>query len=428
MALWPLAGSAQSSRGRIPPSPGPFAGGVTAQGRIVPAGGVLRLSAPAGVTGQAIVRQLMVKEGDSVETDQLLAVLRGQSVMKAQADAAAADQAAANAALTQAQAAQTRTVAELNAQLADLTGRAATADAALSRATAASQLALEQAKSEEAAAKAAFDNAKALQLSAVASTAASVAFAQAQLDALPRSRTTERTVATAQLEQAKAEKKRADTEMANQLAQLQAQADLASLRTKQAQAALITEPPADPANLSPEQAQARAAHAAVNAQKQLIEAATAETAAAIATAQAHLAAATASAAAAQAQLALTEIRAPSAGRVLTILTRPGEAVGPGGILQLGDTRDMYVDALVYIDDVPSVHLGQKTMTTGSALPGDGLTGVVVTISPMVAGNTLPNPDPTVFSDQPVVLVKVRLDNPAPAANLVNGQVKVQFAP
>ena len=57
-----------------------------------------------------------------------------------------------------------------------------------------------------------------------------------------------------------------------------------------------------------------------------------------------------------------------------------------------------------------------------------VTGEVVAITPMVAGNTLPNTDPTVFSDQPVVLVRVKLDNPAPAANLINGQVKVQFAP
>ena len=125
---------------------------------------------------------------------------------------------------------------------------------------------------------------------------------------------------------------------------------------------------------------------------------------------------------------MSEVRAPSAGEVLTIVTRPGEAVGPAGLLQLGDTRQIYIDALVYIDDVPNVHVGQKTLTTGSALPDDGLTGQVVSISPTVAGNTLPNPDPTVFSDQPVVLVKVRLDNPAPAANLINGQVKVQFAP
>ncbi len=68
------------------------------------------------------------------------------------------------------------------------------------------------------------------------------------------------------------------------------------------------------------------------------------------------------------------------------------------------------------------------MTTGSALPDEGLLGSVVEISPTVVANTLPNTDPTVFSDQPVVLVKVRLDNPEPAANLINGQVKVQFAP
>ena len=43
-------------------------------------------------------------------------------------------------------------------------------------------------------------------------------------------------------------------------------------------------------------------------------------------------------------------------------------MGPSGLLQLGDTRQIYVDAVVYIDDVPSIRLGQKTLTTGVALP------------------------------------------------------------
>jgi len=221
---------------------------------------------------------------------------------------------------------------------------------------------------------------------------------------------------------------RGDAEMASQVAQSQAAAELATIHTHQAEAALITEPPVDPANLAPEQAQARAARAGVEAQKFLMQSAVAESAANTAAAQAHLAAAESALTAARAQLALSEVRAPSAGKILAILTRPGEAVGPAGLLQMGDTHEMYIDALVYLDDVPNVRLGQKTLTTGSALPDEGLSGQVVSISPIVAGNTLPNPDPTVFSDQPVVLVKVRLDNPAPAASLINGQVKVQFAP
>lgn len=419
----------QVGRTRSPTSSSnPFAGGVTAQGRIVPAGGVVRLSAPAGVTGQAIVDQLLVKSGDNVEAGQLLALLRGRSVLQAQLDAAESDKAAASAALTQAQAGLTRSTAEMSVQLAGLEGNVALADAAVRRAVDASHFALEQAKREQSATQTALENGQQMIKVVQASTAASVALAQAQLDALPKSRTTERTVASAQVEDAKAAKVRADAEIASQVAQLQAQADLAVIHTHQAEAALVVEPSSTASHLSPEQAQAAAAATAVVSYKKLMDAAAAEGAANVSTTQAHVTAAEASLAAARAQLALSEVHAPFAGRVLDILARPGESVGPSGLLQLGDTRQIYVDAVVYIDDVPSIRLGQKTLTTGVALPDDGLLGQVVQISPMVAGNTLPNPDPTVFSDQPVVVVKVLLDNPAPAANLINGQVTVKFAP
>src|SRR5476651_1399343 len=66
----------------------PFSGGVTAQGRIVPAGGVIRVAVPAGSTGQALVDRLLVKQGDTVEAGQLLAVLHGKGLLDAQVDAA----------------------------------------------------------------------------------------------------------------------------------------------------------------------------------------------------------------------------------------------------------------------------------------------------------------------------------------------------
>ncbi len=426
--LSPSVAWAQTNHRTPQPSANPFAGGVAAQGRIVPSGGIIRVSAPAGVTGQAIVDQLLVKRGDTVEAGQLLALLRGRTVLQAQVDAADHDKAAATAAVAQAQAGQAQVAAAMALQLADLEGRLNMADAALHRAVDASRLALEQARREETAAQSALLNAKELQKATLAASTASVALAQSQLDALPKSRTTERSVATAQLDEAKAAKTRGDTEMANQIAQLQAQADLAGIHVRQAEAALVADPAASPAVISPEQAQVLAATAAVAAQKKVMEASAGEGTATVAAAQARLATAESALVVARAQLALSEVHAPSAGRILDILARPGEVVGLAGLLQMGDTREIYVDALVYVDDVPSVHLDQKAMITSSGFTEDGLVGEVVEISPMVAGNTLPNPDPTVFSDQPVVLVKVRLEKPASAANLINGQVKVQFAP
>jgi len=413
----------------VPANSSPFSGGVTAQGRIVPAGGVIRIGAPASASGQAMVDQLLVKQGDTVETGQLLAVLHGQGLLQAQVDAAEHDVKSAAAMLPQVSAAQDRAEAEIQVQLADLEGRAAIAEVTAHRATEASRFALDEAKGDEAAANAAVDTAKHFQQVAQAASAANVALAQAQLDVIPKSRTIDRTLATAQLETAKAEKLRADAESASQVEQLQAKADLAAIHTHQAEAALIVEPsPDDPAKLAPIQAEARAAHASADAARKLLQSVQAERAADLASAQARVDAAQFALAVAKAQLALSEVHAPVPGKVLAILAHPGEAVGPAGLLQIGDTREIYVDALVYIDDIPGVHVGQKTLTTGAALPDDGLFGQVMAISPTVVGNTLPDTDPTVFSDQPVVLVKVRLDNPAPAANLINGQVKVQFAP
>jgi len=65
---------------------------------------------------------------------------------------------------------------------------------------------------------------------------------------------------------------------------------------------------------------------------------------------------------AEARLRRTIIRAPRAGRILRILTYPGEAISDG-ILQMGDTRQMYVVAEVYETDVGLVKLGQPATIT-----------------------------------------------------------------
>jgi HlyD family secretion protein len=413
----------------LPNASNPFSGGVVAPGRIVPSGGLLRIAAAPGVSGQAIVDELLVKEGDMVDANQMVAYLHGRALLQAQVDAAQLDQNAALAALSEAQAAQTRAAAEIQVQLADLDGRAAMAEANARLAIASSGLALNEAKNAEESATSAVESAKNLQKAEQANSTASVALAQAQFDAIPKGRTSERAIATAQIDAAKAAKLNSDAAAAMAVDEAQAKADSAAFQTRQAEVALIAEPESDDSsNLAPIQIEARAARASAEAGRKLLESVQAERLADVAAAQAHADSAAAALAVARAQLALSEVRAPVAGKILSILTHPGEAVGPAGLLLLGDTSDMYVDALVYIDDLPGVHVGQKTLTTGSALPDDGVTGEVVAITPMVAGNTLPNTDPTVFSDQPVVLVKVKLDNPAAAASLINGKVQVQFAP
>ena len=54
---------------------------------------------------------------------------------------------------------------------------------------------------------------------------------------------------------------------------------------------------------------------------------------------------------ARADLARSEVKSPSAGRVLLVHTRAGERVGPDGILELGRTDQMYAIAEVYETDI-----------------------------------------------------------------------------
>jgi multidrug efflux pump subunit AcrA (membrane-fusion protein) len=433
LLVWPAtAGWAQppaAPKTRYQQGPtNPFVIGVAGQGRIVPAGGLLRRGVPIGAAGPGTVAQLLVTPGEAVDAGQLLAVLSTRETLRAQADAAQQEAAAAAAALEQAKAAAAQADAAFDAQLLDLEGKAVAAELAAHQAAVNSSLALEQAKREEQAAQAALAAAQELQQMVQLVGNTTVAVGQAQVDAIGRYSDNQRKIAQAGVEEAKAGALKANADLANQIEQLQAQADLAHGRVKQAEANLVVEPaPEDAAQWAPVQVEAHSARAIYEVQKNLRDMVKAEDAASVAAAQARLAAAQASAAAAQAQVATGEIRAPYAGRVLSVLVHIGEMVGPDGVFDFGDTRDMFVDVEIAYDNVTGVHLGQKAVISCDALP-DNYTGEVVDISPMVGTNRLENINPAVFTDSRVVMVKVHLDKPDVFANLVNGQVTVRMEP
>jgi HlyD family secretion protein len=434
LLAWPATGvwaQPTSTKPRFQQGPtNPFVIGAAAagQGRIVPAGGLLRLGAPVGAAGSATVAQLLVKAGDEVDAGQLLAVLNTRTVLQAQADAAQQEALAAVAEAEQAKAAVARADADFAAQLVDLEGKAVAAELAAHQAAVNSALALEQAKREEQAAQAALAAAQALQPLVQLAGNTTTAVSQAQVDAIGRYADGQRKIAQAGVEEAKAAAQKANVDLANQIEQLQAQADLAHGRVKQAEANLVLEPmPADPALWAPVQVEAHSARAMDEAQKNLLDLVKAENDANVMVAQARAASAQASAAAAAAQVAMGEIHAPYAGRVLGIHARTGETVGPAGVFDFGDTRDMFVDVEIGYDDVTAVHIGQKAVISSDAL-ADNYTGQVVNIFPMVGNDQLQNIDPTIFSDSRVVMVKVHLDKPEAFANLVNGQVTVRMEP
>jgi len=117
------------------------------------------------------------------------------------------------------------------------------------------------------------------------------------------------------------------------------------------------------------------------------------------------------------------IRAPFAGRVLDITTRPGEFIGEKGILELGRVQRMYAIAEVYETDIRYVNIGQRATVSSPALQGE-VTGTVETIRQKVEKQDEIGTDPAARKDARIVEVEILLDDPGPVAGLTNLQVDV----
>jgi len=130
---------------------------------------------------------------------------------------------------------------------------------------------------------------------------------------------------------------------------------------------------------------------------------------------------------ADARLARTIIRAPRPGRVLQVLTYAGEAIGNDGILDLGDTRQMYVVAEVYETDVGLVKVGQPaTVTSRNGAFEGNLAGTVSEVGWEIFKNDVLDDDPAADADARVVEVRVRLEESERVDRLTNLQVDVRI--
>lgn len=117
------------------------------------------------------------------------------------------------------------------------------------------------------------------------------------------------------------------------------------------------------------------------------------------------------------------VRAPMAGKVLSIQTYPGEAVGGEGILDLADTRNMMILAEVYETDIVHVRVGMQARIRTAVLEGE-VTGEVVEIHNRVEAGRIFSLDPLVHTDRRTVMVRIRPDAPEPLAPFNNAQVTV----
>jgi HlyD family secretion protein len=121
------------------------------------------------------------------------------------------------------------------------------------------------------------------------------------------------------------------------------------------------------------------------------------------------------------------VRAPFAGRVLDVITRPGELIGEHGILELGRVDRMYAIAEVYETDIRRVETGQRAIVSSPAL-ADDLGGTVQAIRHKVEKQDEIGTDPAARKDARIVEVAILLDDPEPAAGLTNLQVDVIIQP
>lgn len=142
-------------------------------------------------------------------------------------------------------------------------------------------------------------------------------------------------------------------------------------------------------------------------------------------AQMEFEAAQAAAQRARADLDLAYVRSPRNGQILEIHTWPGELIGNQGIVDLGNTDQMYVTAEVYETDIAKVSIGQTAKIKTDKITGD-LQGTVDEIGLQIGKKDALGTDPVADADARVVEVKIRLDPEASqrVAGLTNLQVKV----
>jgi HlyD family secretion protein len=147
----------------------------------------------------------------------------------------------------------------------------------------------------------------------------------------------------------------------------------------------------------------------------------------VAVAHAELRAAEAAADEIRASIENATVRAPFDGRVLDVRAFPGQAVAGDGLLTMGKTDEMFVDAEVLEEDLRRARVGQRARITGTMLSGP-VEGTVEEIGLVVGAREVFGNDPTAFSDGRIVHVKIRAANPAALEHSINARVTAVIQP
>ncbi len=144
-------------------------------------------------------------------------------------------------------------------------------------------------------------------------------------------------------------------------------------------------------------------------------------------AQANLTAAEVEVAGARHDMAKSVVTAPADGVVLDINVQRGERPGTDGLMHLGDTSQMIVEAEVYQTLIGRVAIDDAVTVTADAIDRP-LTGIVTAIGLEIGRQSITSDDPAANTDARVVDVIVELDPPSSslAERLTNLQALVRI--
>ncbi|TRV09623.1 MAG: biotin/lipoyl-binding protein [Microcystis wesenbergii Mw_MB_S_20031200_S109] len=128
---------------------------------------------------------------------------------------------------------------------------------------------------------------------------------------------------------------------------------------------------------------------------------------------------------AQTELNQAYIRSPISGKVIKVNTRIGEQISDQGIVDLAETDRMEVIAEIYQSDIGLIRKGQTAKITGSAFKGE-VRGKVRLIALKVDQQNIFSNQPGENFDRKVISVRIALDreDSQKVAGLTNSQVTV----
>jgi HlyD family secretion protein len=128
---------------------------------------------------------------------------------------------------------------------------------------------------------------------------------------------------------------------------------------------------------------------------------------------------------AEVDLDLAQVRAPIDGQVLKVNSKIGEVVSQtNGVIDLGNTNQMYVVAEIYETDIGKIKVGQSAKIESEAFEGE-ITGKVDRIGLRIAKNDVLGTDPAAKTDVRIIEVKIKLDDSKKVSGLTNLQVRVK---